>query len=354
VTTETVKKRLWLAAIALFLMTSSSLVATAEDNDMRGSDNPPEMSEVDRTGGHLKPADTIGTLVSHPAFAGFGQLLLPFDERSYDYGLPIDQISSLLPYHSHIDPVVVVSALNRMIDDVRSGGKIFLDIYPDAEKRRSPDKANTGLFFFRGRPGSPFALIAPGGGFAYVGSVHEGFPYAQEINRCGYNAFVIRYRAGYGARIATEDMAAALSYIFRHASQLNVATDGYSLWGSSAGARMAAAIGSRGAAAFGGDDVARPAAVVMAYTAHADYVSKEPPTFAVVGERDGISPAVTMQRRIDGLRRSGTRVQFQTYPDLGHGFGTGAGTSAAGWIKEACRFWEKAASFDNSDEETEN
>ena len=37
--------------------------------------------------------------------------------------------------------------------------------------------------------------------------------------------------------------------------------DGYSLWGGSAGGRMAAWVGSYGAAAFGGDELPRPAAV---------------------------------------------------------------------------------------------
>ncbi|EJJ29484.1 esterase/lipase [Rhizobium sp. CF142] len=301
---------------------------------------------------HLAPSDSIAALVSHPAFAGFGRLLLPYDGRPYDERLRIEQIGTLLPYHSEVQPAVIVSALNRMIDDASMGRRIFFDIYSDVEKRRSPDKVNTGLFFLRGKPGRPFALIAPGGGFAYVGAVHEGFPYAQEINGCGYNAFVLRYRAGYGARAATEDMAAALSYIIRHAAELDVAGHDYSLWGSSAGARMAASIASRGASAFGGDDIAKPAAVVMAYTAHADYVSNEPPTYAVVGERDAISPPATMQRRVNALRRQGTDVEFQIFADLGHGFGTGAGTSAAGWIGQACRFWEKAAALGGRNEET--
>ena len=46
-------------------------------------------------------------------------------------------------------------------------------------------------------------MIAPGGGFAYVAAVHEGFPYAVEISNRGYNAFVLKYRAGHAATIAT-------------------------------------------------------------------------------------------------------------------------------------------------------
>jgi hypothetical protein len=44
-------------------------------------------------------------------------------------------------------------------------------------------------------------------------------------------------------------MAAAMTYVFRHAGRLGIGTAHYSLWGSSAGARMAAGIGSHGSPA---------------------------------------------------------------------------------------------------------
>ena len=175
-----------------------------------------------------------------------------------------------------------------------------------------------------------------------MGSVHEGFPYAVKINQRGYHAFVLRYRVGQGGTVATEDLAAALSYIFRNASTLGVSTKDYSVWGSSAGARMAAAIGTHGVAKFGGDALQKPSAVVMAYTGHSEYSADDPPTFAVVGERDRIASPSTMERRIQALSRAGVVVQFRMYPALGHGFGTGSGTSAQGWIDEAVGFWERA------------
>jgi acetyl esterase/lipase len=140
--------------------------------------------------------------------------------------------------------------------------------------------------------------------------------------------------------VATQDLAAAVTYIFRNAETLGVGTDGYSLWGSSAGARMAAAIGSHGVAHYGGGDVPKPSAVVMAYTAHSDYSSAEPPTFVVVGEQDGIAPPAIMERRIEALRKSGTEVEYHKYKGVGHGFGLGTGTSAEGWVFDAVRFWE--------------
>lgn len=295
---------------------------------------------VERQSRHLSQDSSIGDLIRHPAFKGFGGLILPWDDRAYDYRMKLSEVGDLLPYHSHVDTETMLGGLNRMIDDDGKGNDVFYDIYTDAEKREEPSKANTGLFFFRGKPGAPFAVVAPGGGFAYVGSVHEGFPYAVEINKRGYNVFVLRYRAGQGGKVPTQDLAAALSFVFRNSEILNVGTDGYSLWGSSAGARVAAAIGSHGVAAFGGPDLPKPAAVVMAYTSHSDRSSSEPPTFVVVGDEDGIAPPSAMERRITALRQLGTAVEYRKYPAVGHGFGTGVGTSAEGWISEAVDFWE--------------
>ena len=291
---------------------------------------------------HLTADDTIQDLLNHPAFAGFGRLLLPWDDRPCDNRMRLRHVGSLLPYHSHVDAGTVVSALNQMIDDVNDGRTVFYDLYSEKERDEQRARSNTGLFFFRGKPGAPFALIAPGGGFSYVASIHEGFPYAVAIREQGYNAFVVKYRAGSGGAAATRDLAAAISYVFRDAKMLGVGTEGYSLWGSSAGARMAAAIGSHGTASFGGSDLPKPSAVVMAYTGHSEVASNEPSTFVVVGEHDGIAPPSVMEERVAALRRSGAAVEFHRYGGVGHGFGPGTGTSAEGWLDLAIRFWEKA------------
>jgi len=291
---------------------------------------------------HLTADDTIQDLLNHPAFAGFARLLLPWDDRPYDSGMRLRHVGSLLPYHSHVDAGTVVSALNHMIDDVNDGRTVFYDFYTEKEKEELRARSNTGLFFFRGKPGAPFAVIAPGGGFSYVASIHEGFPYAVAIREQGYNAFVLKYRAGSGGAAATRDLAAAISYVFRNAKTLGVGTEGYSLWGSSAGARMAAAIGSHGTASFGGSDLPKPSAVVMAYTGHSEVGSNEPPTFVVVGEQDGIAPPSVMEKRVAALSKSGAEVEFHRYSGVGHGFGPGTGTSAEGWLDLGIRFWEKA------------
>jgi acetyl esterase/lipase len=324
--------------LALLVLTMTSAEA-GKNESVPARGNAGEIA----TGGHLSVGHSIRDLLNHPAFAGHGRLILPWDDRPYDEAMRLSDIASLLPYHSHVSPDVVVGAINRMIDDANSGKALFFDFYTEAQKRADPSKAHTGLFFFRGKVGAPFAIVAPGGGFSYVGSVHEGFPYALEISKRGYNAFVLKYRAGYGGVVATQDMAAAaISYVIRSANMLGVSTKDYSVWGSSAGARMAAAIGSRGLASFGGATLPKPSAVVMAYTAHSDYSSDQPPTFVVVGEQDGIAPASSMESRIAALRKAGTEVEYHKFENVGHGFGLGSGTSAEGWVADANRFWERS------------
>lgn len=291
------------------------------------------------TYGHLTTSNTVKDVVDHEAFAGFGQFILPA-ERRYDDDLPLRNVANMLPYHNYVTGELAVETINRMIDYVHDGNRLFYDIYSEAEKRADPRKNNTGLFFFRGEPGRPFAVVCPGGGWSYVGAIHEGFPLAIALSRMGYNAFSIQYRTG-GAQVACEDLAAAIDFIMRHAGELQVSTEDYSLWGGSAGARMAAYLGSYLTQGFIDADNPRPAAVIMGYTSHTDYTRNDPPTYVVIGDNDGIASASVMRQRVENLRAAGIDAEFHLFPNLRHGFGLGIGTSAEGWEKDAVKFWEK-------------
>ena len=188
----------------------------------------------------------------------------------------------------------------------------------------------------------------PAEGFSYVGSLHEGFPFAQRISESGLNAFVIRYRIG-SERYATEDLAAAIAYIFRNAETLGVSTRDYSVWGGSAGARMAGNIALNGVSAYGGGDLPKPAAAVIAYTGQSSYSRDFSPAFITVAANDGIANVNTVERRVENLRNAGVEVEYRRYQSAGHGFGLGTGTDAEGWLDLAVRFWQRHISEEASE-----
>ena len=277
----------------------------------------------------------IQDVINDPAFGEYGRLIFPVDS-GYFSGETLGDLR--LTWYNNIDPNKTVEIVNYLKEHAEAGDIVFYDIYSEEEKIADPDKNDTGLFFFRGEPGEKFAVCNAGGGFAYVGAMQDSFPHALELFKRGYNAFALIYRPG--AQTACEDLARAISFIFEHAEELQVDTDCYSLWGGSAGGRMAAWLGSYGPAAFGGDSLPQPGTVVMQYTGHSDYTENDPPTFACVGENDGIANWRTMERRLQALSDLGIPTEFHHYPGLRHGFGIGTGTVAEGWLDEAVSFWE--------------
>ena len=175
----------------------------------------------------------------------------------------------------------------------------------------------------------------------YVGAMHDSFPRALEVSKKGYNAFALIYRPDY----AYEDLAQAIAYIYDHAEELQVDKEGYSLWGGSAGARMAAELGnaSYGPAYYGRPDIPQAAAVIMQYTGYSDVSPQDAPTYACVGTNDGIASYRSMEDYISRIQENGTDAEIQVFDGLRHGFGLGEGTVAEGWIDEAVSFWERNA-----------
>lgn len=311
-----------------------------EDSSPDEQETSPAGVESIQTGESAENPYTVDTLISDviadPVFGEYGRLIFPVDTGYYSG----DRLGSLrLTWYSNINPDKTVEITNYMKEHAEIGDTIFYDIYSEEEKAADPAKEDTGIFFFKGNPGEKFAVCNAGGDFAYVGAMHDSFPHALELSKQGYNAFALIYRPR--AQTACEDLARAISFIFEHAEELEIDTDCYSLWGGSAGARMAAYLGSYGPAAFGGDELPRPGTVVMQYTGHSEYMENDPPTYVCVGENDGIASWRTMEARLERMNALGIDTEFHKYPGLGHGFGLGTGTVAEGWIEDAVAFWEK-------------
>lgn len=246
-------------------------------------------------------AARVWDVIRNPVFNDYGRLIFPVDQ-TIDDNLTLENVDDILTWYHYINPDKTVEIVNYLGEQAEAGVPVFYDIYTEEEKAEDPWKENTGLFFFRGKQNGKVAICNAGGGFAYVGAMQDSFPHALELSKKGYNAFALIYRPG--AQTACEDLARAIAFIHGHAEELQVDVTDYSLWGGSAGARLAAWLGSYGTEAFGEAAYPRPAAIIMQYT--------------------GLS-----------------EVEIDVFNGLPHGFGIGEGTVAEGWIDNAVAFWER-------------
>jgi hypothetical protein len=330
---------LFLIIFAFFvLMIDSFKLALASESDPEAKSAAPRQNSA---GSFRKVTvdSTVLEIVNHPAFEGFGHLVLPMESFHRPMDLSIQNaLANLLPYHNNLDPNQAVEVINKMIGMVADGQTIFYGIYSDEEKKLTLNWETAGVFFFRGRPFMPTAIICAGGGFTYVGSIHEGFPLALELSRLGFNAIVLKYRVGW-EEIACEDLARAIEWAFVNAEEFKLNLNKYSLWGSSAGARIVGRLGSNGTESFREQKFPRPGAIIMAYTGYSDFTIIDPPTLAVVGANDTIADPLVVEKRIKKMRSAGVKAEFHCFPGVGHGFGLGIGTPAQGWINLGIDFW---------------
>ena len=256
---------------------------------------------------------SIETVKNDAVFGEYGRLLFPVD-NGYMSGNTLGELQ--FTWYSYMDSDKTVEIVNTLWHRASAGETIFYDIYTEEEKAADPAKKDTGLFFFRGGFGEKFAVCSAGGGFAYVGAMHDSFPHALELSKQGYNAFALIYRPG--AQTACEDLARAISFIFENAEELKVNTDCYSLWGWFRG-------GADGGLAWL-LLVRRPlAGTILPQSRRSDYAVYRPqrlyskmirPPIACVGERDGIADWRTMQRRLDAMSALGIPTEFHHYPGI--------------------------------------
>ena len=313
----------------------SGLVPVQTENIESNADN--VMTDTRIQEGPYTEDTKVTDVINDEVFDGYGRLIFPVDMQISD-NLTLKNINTILPWYSEINTDKTVEIVNYMKEKAGSGQQIFYDIYSDDEKKSDLDKQNTGLFFFKGNTGAKSAIVNAGGGFMYVAGMHDSFPHALELSKKGYNAFALIYRPG--ARTACEDLARAIAFLHEHADELGIDMSDYSLWGGSAGARMAAWLGAYGTSAFGEKQYPKPSAVFMQYTGLSEVTGDEPPTYACVGTSDGIASYRSMERYISRIKNNGTNAKIEVFDGLSHGFGLGQNTVADGWLDRAVMFWE--------------
>lgn len=293
-----------------------------------------KMNDIDYFTKDTKVVDVI----NNSSFKDFGKLIFPTN-RTIDKNMTLEDAKDLYVWYNYINTDKTVEIVNYMKEQTDSGKQIFYPIYTEEEMKREPEKRNTGIFYFRGTENNKFAILNAGGGFMYVGAMQDSFPHALELSKNGYNAFALIYRPD--ADKAMEDLARAVAFIHENKETLKVDTNDYSVWGGSAGGRMAAWLGNYGTESFGEKKYPRPSVVIMQYTGLSEVTGNEPPTYNCVGRNDGIANYKVMENRINKIKQNGTDAEIEIFDGLPHGFGLGIGTNAEGWINNAIEFWQR-------------
>ena len=146
----------WLEGIALNFNLSLMLLffiilSSCKWDDTVRADNMNNSEETSEMYKHLTSNNYVSDIVKHPAFKGFSEMLLPRDDNSNYYNTQLGNVGSLMPYHGHVDPDIVVGSINHMIDEVNEGKKIFYDFYTEQQKVEDRAKEFTGLFLLQGK-----------------------------------------------------------------------------------------------------------------------------------------------------------------------------------------------------------
>lgn len=249
---------------------------------------------------------------------------------------------------------------------------VFYSLYSPEECRQNPALSKAAMFHFPGKPGAPFVMVVPGGGYEIVCSIFEGFPVANALNKMGYHAFVVDYRSGRDALAPNpqDDLAAAVRYVLDHAEELNVSSEHYAVAGFSAGGHLA---GSFGTTALGWRHygLPRPAALFLSYPVvtmaehtHSDsrknllglsWTQEDVRKWSLEVQMDGDTPPVYLwQCEADNvvsienskllyahLKECAVPCEYEVFPGKAHGWGLASGKSAEGWLDRAVAFWQR-------------
>ena len=287
--------------------------------------------------------------------------------------------SLILDFERDIYGEKLVLEIHEFIRDIKKFeilAEVKTQVDKDIERVRRVDDNSYYLeeYILQDGKKHPFALICPGGAYESVASFVEGRPYAQELNRRGYSAFIVHYRYKEKGRfpIPQEDVVRALTYILQRAEEWNLETKNYSLWGASAGGHLAASMGREdiGFAKYG---LPSPSAITLSYpvitmgdkthlgsranllgpnptedniswtSVEKHITEKYPPTFIWYGDADSTVNPINSQMLAEALKENNVPYVLREYKNVEHGAGLGRGLPCEGWIEEAVSFWMENA-----------
>ncbi|MGN1024664.1 MAG: alpha/beta hydrolase [Lachnospiraceae bacterium] len=192
------------------------------------------------------------------------------------------------------------------LEDLRELTKAGMDtpwnVYTRQEIYENHDLQEAKLFYFppletaaesgsQKKDENPAVVIIPGGGFARQWGLIEGLCIASCCRHLGYPSFVLFYRTSKDGVVASalQDIVRAIQWIGTQKDRFSLSTDRYLLGGFSAGATLAALLGTRAFSAehFG---LKKPERMFLCYAAAAFDHTYDVWKAAHPDGRTGISP----------------------------------------------------------------
>lgn len=238
----------------------------------------------------------------------------------------------------------------------------------------------------KGKATRAAVVICPGGGYTHLAYTKEGTQIAQEFNKMGVAAFVLKYRLPSDETMKDktigplQDAQQAIKMVRQRAAEWNIDTGKVGICGFSAGGHLAASAGTHfnQAVIENKENISlRPDFMILGYPVismtdslthkgsqqnllgknpsqkdilrfsnELQVTPRTPPTFLVQAEDDKTVKVENSLYFYEALLRNHVQAEMHIYPKGGHGFGLNNSSTPDKWI-ERLQNWMKSNGWAN-------
>ncbi|HEX7365769.1 MAG TPA: alpha/beta hydrolase [Pelobium sp.] len=227
------------------------------------------------------------------------------------------------------------------------------------------------IAYFAEKPNGTAVIICPGGGYGILAISHEGYQVAEEFNKRGITAFVLKYRLPSDKIMIDktigplQDAQQAIKVVRENAEKWKISPNKIGIMGFSAGGHLASTLSTHFSNSLidNADGTSlRPdfsilgypvitmgafthqgskrnllgenpdEALVKAYSNELQVDKNTPPTFLFLANDDKAVPSENSADYMIALKRNGVPVEAHFYKAGGHGFGLNNKTTDEKWF----------------------
>ena len=215
---------------------------------------------------------------------------------------------------------------------------------------------------------SKVAIVLAGGGYNCVCTLPEDIPVSVDLFKKGFTVFSFVYPTKNDAKEASNCLNSFISFLFKNQEKMNIDMEDYIIVGFSAGAHLAASIGTNhlGVSSLG---LVKPKLLVLAYPVITmkekaevgtknnllgtkpseediekysieEHISSDyPNVFVWQCERDNVVDFSNSLLLVESLKKAEVDYRFESFNDDVHGYGIAKGKIADGWLDRMYQYY---------------